>query len=305
MTPALIVAGFALLALPGSWASHRPEVDAVRWARVCRASLALGLVLTVAGFLLWGAPVLLHIADGWGFPGLCDDAIHQLPLGGLELALLAIVASGLILARLAGALTRSIARRRDAWIDPFIGHHRHLSEFDVVVIPSTRLVAVGVPGSPPQIVISAGLVSVLEPQELDAVLRHEMAHHRLRHRNYLVLAAAVDHVFGWLPPVRLSTAALRRAVEESADLASTRRSPERVARLRSALVRLAEVHTTTAVRRDLERRIAVLAGPDARDEPSPTRAAQVVVGFGGAVAAASLVAAFSYEVFAAIGRCAT
>lgn len=294
-----------LLSLPGWWPPRRPGVGVVRWARACRASIALGVTLTISGFLLWGAPVLLHIADGWGVPGLCDDAIHRLPLGGLEFALVAIVAGGLIVARLTGALTRSVSRSRDAWVDPFIGHHREVSEFDVVVIPSTRLVAVGVPGSRPQIVISEGLVSALEPRELDAVLRHEMAHHRLHHRNFLLLAAAVDHVFGWLPPVRLSTAALRDAVEEWADLASTRRSPERIARLRSALVRLADIHVTTAGRRALERRIVSLEGPDARDASRPARTAGVVMGFGGAVAAATLLLALSYEIFAAVGHCGT
>ncbi len=305
MNPALIITGLVLLALPGWCQPRRSGTGVVRRARECRASLALGLVLTVSGLFLWGAPAVLHVADGWGFPGLCDDAIHQLPLGGLEFALFAIVVGGLIVARLTGALTRSAARRREAWVDPFIGQHRGLSEFDVVVIPSTRLVAVGVPGSPPQIVISEGLVSALDPSELDAVLRHEMAHHRLHHRNYLLLAAAVDHGFGWLPPVRSSTAALRCALEEWADLVSTRRSPERVARLRSALARLADVHVTATARHDLERRIAMLETPDHRDESRTTRTAGLIMGFGGAVAAASLLLAMSYEVFAAVGRCAT
>ncbi len=305
MSLALIITGLVLLALPSWWQPRRFDTGAIRRARECRASLGLGLILTLGGFLLWGAPIVLHLADGWGLPGLCDDAIHQLPLGGLEFALIAIVAGGVILVRLTGALTRSALRSREAWVDPFIGKHRDLSEFDVVVIPSSQLVAVGVPSSPPQIVISEGLVSVLGPSELHAVLRHEIAHHRLRHRNYLLLAASVDHVFGWLPPVRSSTAILRRALEEWADLASTRRSPARVACLRSALARLADVHVTTAARRDIERRIAMLENADPRREARSTRTAGLVMGFGGAAAAASLLIAMSYEVFAAVGRCAT
>ena len=164
MTPALIMAGLVLLALPGWFQPRRTSFGVIQWARACRAALALGLVLTLAGFLLWGAPIVLHLADGWGFPGLCDDAIHQLPLGGFEFALGAMVAGGWIIARLAGACAQANARSRAARIDPFIGYHRALSEFDVVVIPSTQLVAVGVPGSRPQIVLSQGLVSTLEPR---------------------------------------------------------------------------------------------------------------------------------------------
>ncbi len=305
MSLALIVAGLVSLALPGWWQPGHLDHGVGRRARECRAALGLGLVLTLSGFFLWGAPIVLHVADGWGLPGLCDAAIHQLPLGGLEFALMAIVAGGVILVRLTGAMKRSVLRSREAWVDPFIGKHRDLSEFDVVVIPSTQLVAVGVPGSPPQIVISEGLVSVLAPSELHAVLRHEIAHHRLRHRNYLLLAAAVDHVFGWLPPVRSSTAVLKAALEEWADLASTHRSPERVARLRSALARLADVHVTTAIRNDLKRRITMLETADPGNEARSTRTAGLVMGFGGAVAAASLLVAMSYEVFAAVGRCAT
>lgn len=305
MTSLLIISGLAFLVFPGWMPRRGPDIGVVRWARACRASLALGLVLTLSGFLLWGAPVVLHVADGWGVPGLCDDAIHRLPLGGLEFGLGAMVAGGWIIVRISGAFAQAVARSRDARIDPFIGHHRNLSEFDVVVIPSTRLVAVGVPGSRPQIVISEGMVAALAPPELDAVLQHEMAHHRLGHRNYVVLAAVVDHAFGWLPPVRLSTAVLRDAVEEWADLASTRRSPERVALLRSALERLANVHVTTVARREIQRRIAILEGRGARGGSRPTRTIGVVMGFGGALAAATLVLALSYQVFEAAGRCGT
>ena len=220
--------------------------------------MTLGFIGVVLGLTLWGAPAILHWADALGVPGLCDAAIHRLPLGGLELALamaaIAIVATGRGLA----AVHRARISARYARVDPYFGRHQAMGQYDVVVIPSDELVAVGGPGRQPQIIISEGLMAELTALELDAVIRHEAAHHRLRHRQYLVIAAVIDQVFGWIPLVRSSAVSLRIAVEEWADLASTGRSENRAAHLRSALERLASRGATSVERRSLERRIAAL-----------------------------------------------
>ncbi len=302
MTQVLLALGVLLLLLPG-WCEPRAQRVAARQrARAYRTSLSTGLIATLSGSLLWAAPIALHLADRWGLPGLCDGVIHDLPLGGLELALGVLTVGLVLMARLVGAFVRAMARSRDARIDPFVGDHRFVSEFDVVVVASDRLLAVGVPGSQPQIVLTDGLVAALEPAELDAVLRHEIAHHRLRHRNYLVLATVLNHAFGWLPGVRRSTEALAEALEEWADVASTRRVPERVERLHAALNRLGALHVTTAARRALGRRLENLESSSAY--PSP-RGVGLVLGFGSAIGIAMLVVAFGGQAMLVFGRCAT
>ena len=222
--------------------------------------MTLGFAGVVLGATLWGAPAILHWADALGVPGLCDAAVHRLPFGGLELAIPMSAVAIAIVGRAFSATRRARLNARRARVDPFFGRHRHMGGYDVVVIPSARLVAVGVPGVEPQIVLSEGLVAELTSIELDAVIRHEVAHHRLRHREYLMTAAVVDQVFGWIPPVRSSVVSLRDAVEEWADVESTGASHARVATLRSALHRLAS-RRTSADRHAIERRIASLDSP--------------------------------------------
>ncbi len=205
MTVALILGGLVLLSFP-AWLDQRHAFGPARFARIARASMTLGFVGVVLGFVLWGVPAVLHWADAVGVPGLCDDAVHRLPLGGLELAVpmaaIALAVSG----RAFAAARRARRNAGLARVDPYFGHHRRVGRYDVVVIPSPQLVAVGVPGEDPQIVLSEGLVAELSTAELDAVLRHEVAHHQLHHRHYVVTAAVIDQVLGWLPPIRTSAA---------------------------------------------------------------------------------------------------
>jgi len=164
--------------------------------------------------------------------------------------------------RACAAARRARLAAQRARVDPYFGRHRQIGRYDVVVIPSMQLVAVGVPGIEPQIVLSESLVAELTSIELDAVIRHEVAHHRLRHREYLLTAAVVDRVLGWIPPVHASAVGLRNAVEEWADIESTRSSQVRIATLRSALLRIASRGKTSIDHRSIERRIASLESSD-------------------------------------------
>ena len=148
MTQLLLALGVFLLLLPGWCDSRAQQVGASQRARGYRTALSTGLVATLSGSLLWAAPIVLHLADRWGLPGLCDGAIHELPLGGLEIALGALAAGVVLMSRLVGAFVRAMARSREARIDPFVGDHRPLSEFDVVVVASDRLLAVHLGTSP-------------------------------------------------------------------------------------------------------------------------------------------------------------
>lgn len=306
MTLAAIFAGLVLLVAPGV-VSRAPRGCSIgQWARASRTSLTAGLALVVVGLVLWGAPVIFHLLDGTGLPGFCDDAVHALPLGGLTWALVVLGVAAVVTMRIVTGVARAITGLRCARVDPFVGRHRRLGEYDVVVVPSAQLVAVAVPGNAPQIVLSEGLVSTLEAVEVDAVIRHEMAHHRLRHRQYLILAAVVDHVVGWIPPVRTSTAALRTALEAWADEASTARSPVRTARLRSALTRLRSAHDTTPVHDAIERRLARL-DHTAGVEPGEGRARSgflcSAVTAAGVVATLAIVLATGAQLVSTLGRC--
>ncbi len=305
MTLALIGLGLLFLVLPGAMSSAPSGLTVAQWARSCRNSLALGLALVVTGLVLWGAPAVLHVADGSGLTGFCDDAVHALPLGGVYLAAAVLIVAAVVAARLAGAVALAIRGLRNARVDAFIGNHRQVAEFDVVIVPSTRLLAVAVSGDAPQIVLSEGLVSNLDDAEVHAVIRHEMAHHRLRHRHYLVIAAAVDRVLGWIPAVRASTRALRDAIEHWADEVSTAGSRDRVAGLRSALARIGAIDGTTPTKRAIQRRLDRL-GRRRSTAPSGLARSRLVysaIAMTGLAAMLGLSVASAVQLIAVLGRC--
>jgi Zn-dependent protease with chaperone function len=136
----------------------------------------------------------------------------------------------------AGVIHRRTRRlQRAARIDEWVGEHRQLPEATLVVLPIDAVVAYATPGSPSQVVVSRGLTRVLRADELDAVVRHELAHLRHRHHRDLALAAVVDAALGWIPGLRASTAALRLGIERSADEEAAERPGAREATRRALL----------------------------------------------------------------------
>jgi hypothetical protein len=83
--------------------------------------------------------------------------------------------------------------------------------------------------------VSRGLARVLGADELEAVVRHELAHLRNRHHRDLALAAVVDAALGWVSGLRASTAAARLGIERSAEEEAAERPGAREAtRVRSS-----------------------------------------------------------------------
>ena len=74
--------------------------------------------------------------------------------------------------------------------------------------------AVTMPGRGGQVVLSSGMVELLEPDERAVVLAHERAHADCRHDRYLLLACVAER---FLPPLRPVASRLRLALERWAD----------------------------------------------------------------------------------------
>ena len=109
---------------------------------------------------------------------------------------------------------RALGRLR---IEHSLGEHHHRGDVDVVVLPTPCLLAASNGGRRPQVLLSQGLIAALDPAELEAVVRHEIAHVRHRHDRFLLIATTVEHACIAAPPVRRSAAALRAALERWAD----------------------------------------------------------------------------------------
>ena len=146
----------------------------------------------------------------------------------------------------------------------------------------------------PQVVVTTGLLGLLEPAEQRAVLVHEAAHVRLGHPPILLFGAVIGHSYRWLPPARLAWDRLRRDLEAAADDEAA--AVAGTGPLLSALAKVALAAappTTTGPARagfadpeDLRYRIRRLQAPPARSARSA-----LALGLAGAVLTGGLAAA--------------
>lgn len=236
MTLAIVAIGLALLAFPGLAARRAWLRPPAEWSRVAGGSIAAGALTLYVGLVLIALPTVLRFAEVEGIASMCEHVLRRLTIGGPLAGWTAVGLVVIATIRAAGACLRAHRASRRARIEPWLGEHLDRGDFELVILPTPALVAVGVPGLRPQVVISEGLLSELDEPRIEAVITHEAAHHRLGHRRYLLLAALVEQVYGVLPPVRRSTHALCDAIEQWADEVAAHGAPERALTLGAAIV---------------------------------------------------------------------
>ena len=99
------------------------------------------------------------------------------------------------------------------------------------MLPTDTPVAYSVPGRRPQIVISQGLRRQVDADLLRFVVDHERAHLRSNHGGVVLLAAALDAVFWFVPGSTRTALAMRLGVERTADEEAAGTEPARRRRL--------------------------------------------------------------------------
>ena len=230
----LLAVGAGLIVIPGL-VMPPLRLSPAEWTRTVATSLVVGFVAIEVSLALLALPAVLGVVDASGLATVCDWSVLRFtPLSDVVGWIAAVLAGGLAWRAWHGA-RRGHRLACAAAVEPWLGRHENRGIYELVVLPTERLLAMSVPGSQPQVLISDGLVAHLEPDELDAVLRHEEMHHRLAHWRYTTVAVALEHVFR---PVRLterSTRALRAAVEAWADDAAAGASYERRELVRRSL----------------------------------------------------------------------
>jgi Zn-dependent protease with chaperone function len=217
MNLGLILVGLALLAFPGIWASRGRGCPPHEWTRVSGWAIGIGGVCVLVGLTMTALPPILHSVELEGLLAVCDPVVHSLMLGGAFVGWTAVVLTVVMSVVAAAAIRTSRRLVRRARIEPCLGRHFRGDDYELVVLPTSELLAFGVPGALPQVVVSEGMVRAFDPQRLDAVIGHEVAHHRLGHRRYMVAVAVVERTLGLLPFVRRSTEAVRESLEVWAD----------------------------------------------------------------------------------------
>jgi Zn-dependent protease with chaperone function len=212
--------------------------------------IAAAASAVVAALLAWPVPDALRKAAWtkrsprnaivlWQLIGLVGglSAISALLLVGFAplhgdwtaVNLVALVLAALLFSWLAGVLLSSAVRverdlRRQRTMVDLLGR----AEADGVrVLDHPEPLAFCLPGPHPRIVITAGALAALRPDELAAVLAHERAHAVGRHELVIQPFVAWQSALPFLPPARRATAAVAELVEMLADDAAAQATSRR------------------------------------------------------------------------------
>lgn len=223
MSVILVLIGVVLMVLPGHVAPRARVLSASEWGWLNRVILTVGFTAVQLGLVLVAAPTILRSVGLEAVADACHWLLGPMVFGGAPVGWASGVASVALFTAGNVVRRRALRLQRAAHVEEWLGDHRDLGEVDLVTLPTDDVAAYATIGSPPQVVLSSGLTRALSPEELDAVIAHELAHLRNRHHRDLVLAAMIDATLGWIPGVRVSTATLRLSLERWADEAAAKR----------------------------------------------------------------------------------
>ncbi|XVV09430.1 M56 family metallopeptidase [Actinoplanes sp. CA-131856] len=168
------------LVVPGplaraKWPDRAPVAAVLLWQ-----SITLSAVLSALGVVL-SAPYEVTRAAGSGKPVAAAALIGALAVAGV--IILRLIVS------LAGVTRRSRVRRaRHRELVDLLDRaeqHRELGPDNLRVLDGALPLAYCVPGREPRVVLSNGVLQVLDRDQVDAVLAHEQTH--LRHRHEVVM----------------------------------------------------------------------------------------------------------------------
>ncbi|MEO8696823.1 MAG: M56 family metallopeptidase, partial [Acidimicrobiales bacterium] len=183
---------------------------------VVAGSICRDLPPRAAAFVLTGAIVAVTATTIWSIALLavdflldyfawCRESLHghghvHVPnwLGAIALA--SIVCGAV-------AVVRSLARQRRARSGP-------IPEGDLFVVQSDSPTAFAVPGRHPHVVVSTGMLDLLDADEQRAMLAHERAHLRHHHHRLII---ATEVAASMLPPLWFPARRVRFATERWAD----------------------------------------------------------------------------------------
>ena len=203
-----------------------PRLAAARWcSRAPASALLLWQALGLAGGLL-----ALEVAATAALAPAGPDhlaALRALPRPLPWWALAAAAVGTAVLARLLWVLVRStvrtvrLRRRHRLLVDLVATRNPLLRETSVV--DSAHPVAYCLPGLRPRVVVSRGVLTALDEDELRAVLDHELAHVVQRHDLVVLPFVALRATFPRLPAVCAAVEQVALLVEMLADDRAARR----------------------------------------------------------------------------------
>jgi Zn-dependent protease with chaperone function len=223
--------------LRGPWAARSPQLAMTLWLVLpvsWMAAIVLAILAATAPLpLTWpGSP------QGDGQMLLAGPAVPA----GRVIAIAGLLVAAAVVLRAAGCAACELHRgQRDRREHAALvaTTARPGDEPDVVIVGHDAPAVYCLPCGRYQIVISAGALAALTPEQLRAVLAHERAHLRRHHHVILALATALARAFPRVPLLSQAQPQLAVLAEMAADDAAIRR--HRRDDLAAALVALATV----------------------------------------------------------------
>lgn len=200
-----------VLALVAPWVGRRMPPRTGAWAMVCAAVVAAGTwvtALAILAFTVVGQVPLVAAQGPWSVAVLQAEV-------PVSRGVAAVCGGGVLIVVV--SVTAASWRRGRALIDAWREYRRFAVGGDLTVVDDPVPAAFAVPGRPGRVVVSSGMLRVLDASERQALLAHERAH--LRHRHHLFslalhLAAAVIPLLR--PVERAGVFAVERWADEEA-----------------------------------------------------------------------------------------
>lgn len=211
------------------WTDRSPMAALVLWQALC---LCGGLSLTGAALVVGVEPLGHHLPAA--LDTLVRNTFHGRPFDGLvwwriALLILALVFAAALLIVLGRCFVLALLRRRAhrGLLDLLTGNDdpagsRQPTPTGVRVLDHAAPMAYSVPGWHTRLVLTAGLVELLTPPQLAAVVAHERAHLQSHHDLLLLPFQAWAVALGRLPGVDAARRAVAALAEMQADDAAAR-----------------------------------------------------------------------------------
>lgn len=210
----------ALLLFAAAAPAVRTAVVPPRWRVRLGFLTAVGMFVSavslLAAILLPEVLVMTSVREIWHTCTAAFQNIWERPLGRWP-SIVAAIALALVLGRFSWALVASVRATRRA--RAVVGKMRPISDvgYHVHVLPLDLPEAYSVPGFRGQVVLTRGLLQVLDEEEQRAVVMHEEGHLRARHHMFLAFARAVESALSPVVPSGWALAGFEQAIEEAAD----------------------------------------------------------------------------------------
>ncbi len=187
-----------------------------RLAFISLVGMVATLAVLLAAVLMPEVLVMSSVRQVWQMCAMAFHAIGAHPFGRVQ-SIVAGGALGLVLGRFWWTVLQGIRTSLRARIKGEEPTWKLERGEPVFVVPLDHPEAYAVGTCRGQVIVSRGLLDVLDEREQEAVLLHEEGHLRARHQPMLMISRAAAAAVAPIPTAKIAMSLVEQAVEEAAD----------------------------------------------------------------------------------------